>query len=252
MKRAIHNPNTVNHLLYVRLIVLFGITLLLSHVLPKSLSGERTFFSEVLLNLSYGCIASTVVAWLIDCANIRIANKRANSNYDAVYLNLKVSIGWFLDSWARVCDVCFDDEDYANTYHTWHEWYSLAKDRYQNAEEERQIKLMTSYRDELSRATQKVITDLEIIRAQSTLLTLNQIMDSCIDSILLDYQFEFKALSRCLSLEKDDAMFWDHMDAITQDLINYINNWSDIRHYNTQAFKPFNFFEKVLMHNSTN
>lgn len=244
MKRAIHNPNIVNHLLYVCLIVLFCITLLLSHALPKASSGERTFFSEVLLNLSYGCIASTVVAWLIDCANIRIANKRANSNYDVVYLKLKVSIGWFLDSWARVCDVCFDDEDYANAYHTWHEWYSIAKDRYQNAEGKRQIELMALYRDELSQATQHVITDLEIIRSQSMLLTLNQIMDSRINSFLSDYQFEFKALSRCLSREKDDAMFWDHMDAITHDLINYINNWSDIRHYNARTFKPFHFFEK--------
>ena len=250
MKRTIRNPNTVNHLLYASLIILFSITLSISTTLPKGVDGERTFLAEVILNLSYGCIASTVVAWLIDCANTRNANRQANRFYDAVYSDLKVSMGWFLDTWARLCRVCFDDEDYSTTFHTWYEWYKIAKDHYRNTEAEKQEELMQFFRDEISHASLHVMTSLETIRSQTNLLILNQVMDANINNILADYHFEFKALSRCLSQEENEDYFWSHMDAIAEDFIRYINNWPDIQHYNKQEFRPFNFFEKIIIDNT--
>jgi len=44
-------------------------------------------------------------------------------------------------------------------------------------------------------------------------------------------------------LNKNDEFFWTHLDAITKDLVNYINNWSDIQFYNTDSFAPFKFFD---------
>ena len=243
MKRAIHNPNTVNHLLYICLIIIFCITLAISNVIPRSSDGGRTFLSEVLLNLSYGCIASTVVAWLIDCANTRSANRQANSNYDAVYAEIKSSLAWFLDSWARLCKVCFDDEDYANIYLTWHEWYKVAKEHYQNAEPEKQERLTQFIKDQLSLSSSHVINSITKIRSQSHLLTLNHIMDRNIHNILEDFHFEFTALEMHLSRE-NSALFGEHMDAITQDLIQYINDWNDIQHYNKHVFRPYYFFER--------
>ena len=250
MKRTIHNPNTVNHLLYVCLIILFAATLLISNTLPRNSTGERSFISEVVLNLSYGCIASTVVAWLIDCANTRIANKQANRIYDSVYSDIKLTIGWFLDSWARLCKVCFKDENYSDIFHTWIEWYQLVKEHYNNTEPEEQEEMMKFFKDQLAQACSCVMTSVENLRSQAHLLTLNHVMDSNIEFILADYQFEFSALDMCLSRGEDDDLFWKHMDAIVMDLTNYINKWPDIEYYNKHAFRPYQFFEKYVSNDS--
>ena len=89
MKRAIENPYNVSHKIYISLIVIFAIILCTILFVPL---GINALVIDIIKNLSYGCIASTVVAWLIDCANIRSANKKANNTYDAVYFDFKFRI----------------------------------------------------------------------------------------------------------------------------------------------------------------
>ena len=70
------------------------------HICPGQ---DTSFWGEVIKNLSYGCIASTFVAWIIDCANTRHLNKKANNIYDAVYSDLKFRIGSYIETWAELC-----------------------------------------------------------------------------------------------------------------------------------------------------
>ena len=78
-----------------------------------------SLISDIVKNLSFGCVASTLVALLIEVGNIKEKNEKANSVYDAVYIDLKYQIMWYLETWARLCSVAYKDEDYRQEKHTW-------------------------------------------------------------------------------------------------------------------------------------
>lgn len=245
MNLTIINPNKVNHKIYILLIVIFIITLVASFYIPSDINGAPSFLGEVIKNLSYGCIASTFVAWIIDCANTRHLNKKANNMYDAVYRDLKFRIGSYIETWAELCAVSFKDKDYYAEKHTWAAWYVIAKDNYYKCEPERQQHLLDFFYQQLLNAEKEVNKSLEHLQSQRYMLTMNDVMNSEIDRILSDFRFEFYALDLDLSRKDTPEMFWSHMDAITSDLARYINNWKDIRYYNFLIFCPYKFFENT-------
>ena len=51
---------------------------------------------DILNNLSYGCIASVVVAWLIDCANVNNQNSKSAATYNLVFEDLKGNLVCFI------------------------------------------------------------------------------------------------------------------------------------------------------------
>ena len=71
MKRAISNPNRVHHTMYILIIAISVVALIISITLPNFSCKLLEVTLEVLKNLSYGCIASTLVAWIIDYALLR-------------------------------------------------------------------------------------------------------------------------------------------------------------------------------------
>jgi len=238
MKRAIENPYNVSHKIYISLIVIFAIILCTILFVPL---GINALVLDIIKNLSYGCIASTVVAWLIDCANIRSANKKANTTYDAVYAELKFRIGAFVGVWSQLCQVCFKDKDYGEHKKTWTEWYETVKLNYYKSDAERQKQILDFFYNELAYYASLVNESLKYIQTQQYVLTINDAMNDNMRSILSDFQFEFHALELDLEHRDSAERFWEHMDAITNDLKNYINNWSDIRYYNSLAFLPYKF-----------
>lgn len=248
MKRTISKPHSVNHRLYLHLIILFAISLFISFRLPQNADGSPSSISQIIMNLSYGCIASTVVAWLIECANTRSDNIKSNNLYDTVYLDLKLQIGNFLDLWSHLCAVSFQDVDYYCESHIWNEWYLLTKDNFHKVEPSRQLALMPFFNNQLLASSKKVKESIERILSQQYYLTMNNAMNSTLYHILLDFRFEFTALDMSLSRNESNELFWRHMDAITNDLIKYINNWPDIQFYNTQPYKPFEFFDMLTAH----
>ena len=56
-------------------------------------------------------------------------------------------------------------------------------------------------------------------------------------------RFEFYAAKFTLERDYDKEHFWRSFDAIKEDLVNYINNWVDIRYYNDYRFKPNDFID---------
>ena len=243
MKRAISNPNRVHHTMYILIIAISVVALIISITVPTFSCKLLEVIWEVLKNLSYGCIASTLVAWIIDYVNVKKANQKANDIYDAIYADLQVSIGFFVGTWAEICAVCFKDNDYNNEKHSWVEWYEIVKSNYNHLEPERQQYLLEFFRNSLLQSTKYVNRSLEKITSQSYVLTINDAMNSELRSVMSDFNFEFGALNTDLETENYAEYFWDHIEAINNDLVNYINAWSDISFYNRIPFKPYEFFD---------
>lgn len=245
MRRTIENPYRVNHKLYYRLICSFSFALLISFVIASNEKEKSSALVEVLKNLSYGCIASTVVAWLIDIANMKRLNSSANQYYDAIYGELRFEIGAFIGVWAELCAVSFKDKDYYQEKHTWDDWFQIVKENYQKCDDGKQEQLFSFYCKQLRDADNAVRKSIGRIRSQQHILTINGMMNSEIQQIITDFNFEFYALWIDLNELASRDMFWTHMEAITNDLHKYIENWSDIQYYNLLLFRPFHFFEKT-------
>ena len=58
--------------------------------------------SDIIKNLAFGCVASTLVALLIEIGNIKEKNEKSDSIYDSVYCDLKCQILWYVETWASL------------------------------------------------------------------------------------------------------------------------------------------------------
>ena len=105
--------------------------------------------SDIIKNLAFGCVASTLVALLIEIGNIKEKNEKSDSIYDSVYCDLKCQILWYVETWASLCAVAYKDNDYYNERYTWTEWYTLTKNNFAKCDEPRQKQLMYFFTTQL-------------------------------------------------------------------------------------------------------
>lgn len=208
-------------------------------------SNALNTFADIIKNLSYGCIASTIIAWIIDIVHTKNLNKTANTIYDSIYGDLQFHIGAFVATWAELCAAAFIEKNYYEEKNTWVTWYEITKCNYNKCEPDRQVSLLDFFYKQLSQAEKEVTKSLEYLQSQRYMLTMNNAMNEEIESILSDFRFEFYALHLDLTRRDDPETFWMHMDAITKDLVKYIENWSDIHYYNVLLFKPHGFFSDL-------
>ena len=197
--------------------------------------------SDIIKNLAFGCVASTLVALLIEIGNIKEKNEKSDSIYDSVYCDLKCQILWYVETWASLCAVAYKDNDYYNERHTWTEWYTLTKNNFAKCDELRQKQLMHFFTSQLMIGVEGIEKALRQIDRQRYILSINEIYDYELGNILKDYQFEFDAVKMTLTTDPIKGDFWGSFDAITQDLSRYIYDWVDIRYYNYYRFKPRDF-----------
>ena len=241
MKSIIKDPYKVSHKIYIRLIFASVIFLIISLVVPSNTCVHITTFCDVIKNLSYGCIASTLVAWLIDCANVRNLNKKANNIYSVIYADLKFKIAYYIGIWSELCVVVYKEVDYHQEKKTWKEWYTTVKENYNQADEKRQAELLNFFCDRLEFCVDEVNESIEKVSNQKFLLSINDLTNSDMDRIISDFKFEFHALKTTLPYKNDEATFWSHMDAISEDIEKYIDRWVDISYYNHLKFMPYKF-----------
>ena len=204
--------------------------------------ASKNIPSDVLKNLAFGCVASTLVAFLIEAGNVREKNENAKHIYDTVYMDLKCQIMWYVETWARLCSVAFKDRDYRREKHTWMEWYELTKSKFAECDAARQAELARFFSQQLMTGIEGIEKALRQIDSQQYILNIHGIYDESLRRILEDYRFEFYAAKLTLEGGYDKADFWSSFDAIKQDLATYIYNWVDIRYYNVCRFGPYNFF----------
>jgi len=241
MSKAIENPHKVSIKIYIILLSVSLLVLFISIFLPV---GDNTLLInllDILKNLSYGCIASTLVALFIDCANTRNLNKKANNVYDAIYIDLKFQISHFMGLWAEICAVSYKNVDYYQEKHTWICWYNIVKENYNNSDKKRQNELIDFFISQLKYCVEKVNNSIKEIHNQRYLLAIHDLHNSKLMHIISDFKFEFHVLEVALSHDSDIDKLWSHLDAVTNDIENYVNNWVDISYYNKLKFKPFDF-----------
>ena len=240
MKRHISSPYKLNLKMYG---LIGGVSVIIMIIAVICDTGTGNLFLDVVKNLAFGCVASTIVALLIEIGNIKEKNERANSLYDAVYADLKWKILYYLKTWARLCGIAFNDKGHQGEKHTWIEWYEITKSKFAECDDNRQAELMQFFTEQLMDSIEGIEKSLKQIDSQQYILNINGIYDEGLREILGDYSFEFYVAKLTLGREYDKTDFWKCFDAIKQDLINYIYNWVDIRYYNYCRFKPYKFHD---------
>lgn len=240
MEKHINNPYKVNWKLYGLIGGISVIIMIIAVIWNKCTSS---IISDVTKNLAFGCVASTLVALLIEIGNIKEKNEKANSEYDAVYHELQFRIMNYVETWSRLCSIAYKDKDYREEKHTWIEWYEITKSKFEECDERRQEELITFFNEELSYSIDGIEKAIKQIDNQQYILNINGIYDQGLKNILADYSFEFYAAKLTLGRKYNKDDFWGAFDAIKQDLVKYIYNWVDIRYYNYCRFKPYKFFD---------
>lgn len=244
MNLTIINPHKVEHKTYKRIILISVLVLIAVFFITENFKDVAIKLSEIIKNLSYGCIASTLVAWLIEYSNVANMNKKAGNIYNAVYGDVKYQIVFFVGIWAELCSVAYKDRDYSYEKHTWIEWYEITRDNYDKLEE-RQEQIFDFFHKELKNCVEKVRNSIEVLQSQKYLLAINGLTNKDLDHIISDFRFEFYALDVELSKKDSIDQFWSRLDTITEDLERYISNWNDICYYNYLEFEPYRFHDDI-------
>lgn len=240
MERHIDNPYKVNWKMYGLIGGVSAIIMIFAVAWNKC---TNSIIWDVVKNLAFGCLASTLVALFIEIGNIREKNDKAHSVYDAVYHELQYRIMNYLETWSQLCSIAFEDKDYRKERHTWIEWYEITKCKFEECDENRQEELIDFFNEQLLYSVDRIEKAIRQIEDQQYILDINGLYDQGLKNILADHSFEFYAAKLTLGRKYSKEDFWGTFDAVKQDLLNYINNWVDIRYYNYYRFKPYNFFD---------
>lgn len=56
---------------------------------------------DIIKNISFGCLASTIVAWLLEIFNVREKNQKIGQVYEMVYAELKYRILSYIQTWGE-------------------------------------------------------------------------------------------------------------------------------------------------------
>lgn len=240
VKRHIDNPYKVNWKMYG---LIGGLATLIMIIAAICSDMTNNLFSDMVKNLAYGCVASTIVALLIEVGNIKEKNENANRIYDEVYFDLKYQIMYYVETWSRLCNIAFKDDNYSQEKHTWIEWYEIVKNKFLKCNGNRQTELFDFFKEQLSISIDEIEKALKRIENQKYLLNINGIFDKNLSRILEDYRFEFYGTRIAFKRDYHTEDFWSWFDGINLDLVNYISNWIDIRYYNFVRFKPSHFFD---------
>ena len=200
MKRQIENPYNVNYKLYAVIMAWTALGIVIGNILPT-----YWMITDIIKNLSYGCFASTVVALLIEVQSIKDKNIEANKVYDAIYEELRFSIGEYLECWSRICKAAYKKQDIES--HTWYEWYQIVRDEYQKCDKERQERLLSFFTKQLLVSVEEVNKALYKIEQEEHFLMQSHAFEPQMDSIIRDFKFEFQATKMDLTRELNSMQF---------------------------------------------
>lgn len=156
MFEKIKGPYKVNHKFYMLLLAIFILSLMISFNLPNH------DCQDIIKNLSYGCIASTFIAWLIEIENAKSQNLKYMTIYYSIYSDFKFQVTLFLRIWAEICKVCFKESEYENEFHTWIEWYTIFKKEIESLDTNKQAELIEFTKRELTYPTKKGLDSLQL------------------------------------------------------------------------------------------
>ena len=238
MKNQIKNPYSINWKLYF-LIAIPSVLLMVFAVVWNN--ATNSIISDVIKNLSFGCVASILVALLIEIGNIREKNLNANNVYDSIYFDLKFQIMCYLNVWAQLCVSSFIET--GEEKHTWNEWYEILKEQFNKSSIDKQKRLIRIFEKRILYCINNIENSLDFIKSQQNILIIHNLFDDELDSILKDFKFEFFEAKNSIHDRKTIEEFWIEFDAINSDLKNYIERWIDISYFNNIRFSVNRFYD---------
>ncbi len=83
----------------------------------------KNMIYEIVQNISLGCLASVIVAWVLEFKNVRDKNKLHDKLYSSAYYELYFVIVNYLEIWANLCTATFKEETNKKERRIWYLWY---------------------------------------------------------------------------------------------------------------------------------
>ena len=124
MKKHILNPYKVNWKMYG---LIGGISVLVMIFAVSWNNDTNSSISDVIKNLAFGCVASTLVALLIEIGNTKEKNEKANSIYNAVFFELQYRILDYVKKCKRFWFEELKGKKYREEINTGVEWLEITK-----------------------------------------------------------------------------------------------------------------------------
>ena len=239
MKAHIHNPYKVNWKMYGLIGVISILVMIFASFCCSNAQNVQSIIFDIIRNLSYGGVASVFIALLIEIGNVKEKNNKANNLYEMIYSDLKINILWYLNGWARFCNIVYKDKEYKDEKHTWTEWYGIVKNRFIELDDKRQEQVLEFFKDELIYNLDAIEKSIDYINKQQFILSINELYDENLKSIIENFKFECYGAKSFLKINFNSEKFWKSFDAINEDLKKYICSCIDIQYYNYYKFKPF-------------
>ena len=244
MKQEIKNPYKINIGLYVTILIISIICLSIC-VYYEQEDNCKKIIEDIVKNISLGCIASTIVALLIEIYNIKEKNQKINNIYYTTYLDLRFSIMKYIESWSVFCLIVNKESNYKSKKYSWLKWYELTKMTIKNIDEKHKEEAIYFLKSNLTNNIELVNKSLFNIIDQKKLLEINDIYNDKMDIIIKDFEFEFNCAKKELDFKQDIDKLFKSFDALNNDIFKQISNWSDISFYNELKFSPYKFFEAL-------
>ncbi len=255
-RRQIYNPAKVSYRLYVFLI---GGSILLMVFGFICLEG---IFSDIIKNLSYGLLSSSIGALLIEFSNVRDKNRKSNQIYDLVYTDLKKRIAWYLFNWASEYSLFYYKDESGVEIEfkenlTWWEWHRLFIEKITVLKDIhlQETVLIDTLEDQI-RNIKDVEEAIHKIEMQNSVLMFNGIADDTLNDVILCTGRYFNQARRSVECAYQKVMrhsknenkkaqhikeaieeFSQGMDILQNNLKICISRWIDIAHYNDIKFR---------------
>ena len=238
MKRHIDKPYKINLKTYIS-IGLISVVALFTSVFYNDFMGSK--ISDVVKNMSIGCLASVIVALIIEIGSNKERNMNANTVYDLVYGELEAQILFYVSTWAYLCSIAFPKLECSQERHTWSEWYELTKINFLESDDSTQEELMCLFKSELLLDIDGIEKAILKIEDQQYILEIDRLLNNELKVIIRNLKTDFNAIKIMLTTQKDKEAFWSLFDNINHGLETDIEHWEDIRFYNCYMIKPFDF-----------
>lgn len=241
MKKIIEKPYKINWKLYIVLI-----TISLSFIF---LGFNCTFYNnsnfwEVVKNIGFGCLASTIVAFIVEVSNVNDKNIELSKLYEATYVDLKSAILRYIQIWSEICYLIEDQKKYKEEKKKWNEWYDIAKILYFSSSEEKKQRIKNFIAEgSLNFILNEINRKVDFLLSQKPLLSINNIYNNEMDSIIKNFEFVFKCCKNEIINIKNMENFWHMFDALNSDILIYIDSWQDIAYYNNLEIQPYCIFD---------
>lgn len=197
---------------------------------------------NIVCNLSCGCISSVLIAWLIECFNVRNKNIETRMIANYVYSDLKHRLVDYFEMWASICNKYFSNLIAKNKKNTWYEWLIIFETNYQTVENDQlKEKILSTILDNLSSIIKDMELEIEELRKQKNLLFISNIID--IDELvnILELYLELLYLHDYISLTAFDiGDYFDDLKSVKE----YISNINSFSYLNDIRFEPKDFYKE--------